>query len=44
MSEIQELLAIANHIEVSVVLFRNDFCGMAMEPELDPKVADLEEC
>jgi hypothetical protein len=44
MSEIQEMLANANRVEVSIVLFRDDFDRLEMEPELDAKVADLDDC
>jgi hypothetical protein len=45
MSEIQEMLAKAQRVEVLTVLFRNDLYALAMEQKLNPAVNDLEgEC
>jgi hypothetical protein len=44
MREIQEMLANSKRVEVGIVLFRSDFYDLEMKAELDPSVADLEEC
>jgi hypothetical protein len=45
MSEIQQLLAKALHVEVMTVLFRKDFHDLAKEPAHDVAMIDLEgEC
>lgn len=44
MSEIKQMLAKAERVEVAAVLFREDFYALAMNPVLDPAIADLEVC
>ncbi len=45
MSKIQQVLAKAERVEVMAVLFRPDFYAMALEPELNPALNDLQgEC
>jgi hypothetical protein len=39
-----EMLAKAERVEVAIVLFREDFLALAMKPELDPAMKDLDEC